>query len=181
MPPTISTPRTTTATLAPLALLAAASGARALSGIAGVACVRAAEANRERPLAPGPRIVRRFDDGVAKVATVLAVFEMMADKAPRIPDRVNAGPLFGRVLAGATVGAAVAQMRSRDRQPYAIAGALMAFASAQLSFRMRRALAETMPAFAAGLVEDAVVVSVVAAGAALLAPGKNLNKLSDQN
>ncbi|HXT18256.1 MAG TPA: DUF4126 family protein [Gemmatimonadaceae bacterium] len=160
--------RASRAPLAPLALLAAASGARTMSGIAAVARARAGQARQARRSGPAPRIVRRFDDGIANIATVLAIFEMMADKAPGIPDRVDAGPLFGRVLAGAVVGAAVAQMQSRPRQPYTIAGALTAFARAQLSFRMRRALSEAMPQFAAGLVEDVVVIGVVAAGTALL-------------
>ena len=153
---------------APIALLAAASGARSMTGIAAVARVRASAESGNRDRGLGPRIVGRFDRTIANTATALAVFEMMADKAPHIPDRINPGPLFGRVVAGVIVGAGVAQLTGVDRRVPAIAGAVTAFVGAQLSFRMRRALAESMPGFAAGLVEDAIVIGIGAAGAALL-------------
>ena len=148
--------------IAQLTLLAAASGARSFSGLAGVARTRAAEAR--------PPIVHRFDQQVAKVAVACAAFELMADKAPNFPDRVSPASLFGRVLAGAVVGAAMAGDQTRDRRPYAIAGAVIAFVSAHVTFRARRALAEQIPGFAAGLVEDALVVGAVAAATALAQP-----------
>jgi uncharacterized membrane protein len=144
-----------------LALLASASGARAITGIAAVTWARSRSET-------GPRILSRFDRQLAKAATAMAAFELMADKAPHIPDRVDAGPLLGRVLAGAAVGASVARLKGADRQSSAVAGALIAFASAHVSFRLRRELASHMPAFAAGLVEDALIIGIAAAGAALL-------------
>lgn len=146
---------------APLAMLAAASGARSMTGVAAVARARSrAEA--------GPRIVSKFDEQIAAASMAMAAFELMADKAPHVPDRVDPGPLFGRVAAGAVVGASVAQMKGLDRQGPAIAGAVIAFAAAQLSYRLRRELATHMPAFVAGLVEDAIVVGIAALGTILL-------------
>jgi uncharacterized membrane protein len=145
--------------IAQLTLLAAASGARTFSGLAGLAQTRAAE--------PRPRIVHQFDQQVAKVALACAAFELMADKAPNIPDRVSPPSLFGRVLAGVVIGAALADGAPGGRRTYAIAGGVIAFASAHLTFRARRALAQEIPGFAAGLVEDAVVAGVVAAATAL--------------
>jgi hypothetical protein len=146
--------------IVPLTLLAAASGARTFSGLAGVARARADE--------PRPRAVHWVDRKVANAALGLAAFEMMADKAPGIPDRVSPASLFGRVLAGAAIGAALADGDPRGRKRLAVAGALIAFTSAHLTFRLRRALADEIPGFAAGLIEDAVVAGVAAAGTALL-------------
>jgi uncharacterized membrane protein len=149
----------------PVALLAAASGARSMAGIAAVARSKAAS---ERGSAGGPRVVRKFDDLVANTTTVLAAFELMADKAPHIPDRIDPGPLLARVVAGAVVGASVARSAGVARREPAIGGALVAFVAAHVSYRLRRALARDLPAFAAGLVEDAVVIGIAAAGLAFI-------------
>ena len=152
----------------PITLLAAASGARSMTGVAAVARARAAAASTAEARGPLPRIARRFDRRIADAATAMAVFELMADKAPHIPDRIDPGPLFGRVIAGAVVGASVARMAGFDRRSAAIGGAAVSFAAAHLSYRLRAALAEAVPGFVAGLIEDALIVGIAAAGAALL-------------
>ena len=150
----------------PIALLATASGARMMTGVAAVARVRARETSAAASThrGPGPRIVRRFDSAIADSTAAMAVFELMADKSPRIPDRVAPSSLLGRITAGAIIGASVASMSNVDRRAPAIAGALVAFASAHLTFRLRAALAREMPGFAAGLVEDAFILCVAFAG-----------------
>jgi hypothetical protein len=55
-----------------------------------------------------------------------------------------------------------------NRGESAIIGGLIAFASTHATFRLRRALSNRLPAVAAALVEDAVVLGAAAAGAALL-------------
>jgi uncharacterized membrane protein len=153
----------------PLALLAAASGARSMTGVAAVARVRSSAEQGHADEGIGPRVVSRVDRRIADVTGALAAFELMADKAPNIPDRVNAGPLFGRVAAGAVVGASIAQMRGEDRRAPAIAGAVIAFLAAHASFRLRRVLSDEILSFAAGLVEDAIVIGVASLGASMLA------------
>lgn len=148
--------------IAALTLLAAASGARTFSGLAGVARMHATESR--------PRIVHEFNEKVAGATLACAVLEMMADKAPNIPDRVSPASLFGRVLAGAIVGAVLADGEAGRRRSYAIAGGLIAFASAHVTFRARRALSEEIPGFAAGLVEDAAVAGAVVAATTLRRP-----------
>ncbi len=128
--------------LIPVALLAAASGARATSGVAAL-----------------------VPNGATKT---LALGELVADKLPTIPDRIEPRALAGRVAAGALVGAIVANRTGGNRRTSAIVGALVAFASAHASYRMRRALSELMPPTAAAVVEDAMVVAMAAAGAAML-------------
>ena len=133
--------------LIPLALLAAASGARTMSGVAAIASGNAAK--------------------------LLAFGELIADKMPNIPDRIELGPLLGRVAAGALVGATVGGRTRRDRHDSAIIGGLVAFASAHATYRMRRALRARLPAVAAALVEDAIVVGVAATGGAMFRAIRN--------
>lgn len=128
--------------LIPLALLASASGARTWAGVAAL--------SRRGP------------------TRLLAAGEMVYDKVPTVPSRVAPSSLIGRVAAGALVGAVVGHRTGRSRTGSAIVGGLIAFASAHLSYRMRRALAERMPATAAALVEDGIVVGAAMTGARLL-------------
>jgi len=128
--------------LIPLALLAAASGARSVTGVAAI--------STHAPL------------------KLLAAGELIADKAPGIPNRVDPGPLLGRVVAGALLGIAVSRRRAGNRSELAVVGGLVAFLSAHATFRMRRALSAHLPPVSAALVEDAIVVGAAVAGAALL-------------
>lgn len=128
--------------LVPLALLAAASGARTMAGVAAIS----------------PRLP----------AKLLAAGELIVDKVPSAPNRTDPALLLGRVVAGAVVGVAVGGRAGRNRVQSAVIGGLIAFASAHATFRLRRALGRRLPPVAAALVEDAMVVGAVAAGAALL-------------
>jgi len=128
--------------LLPLALLASASGARTMAGLAAIS----------------PRIPVR----------ALAGAELIGDKVPSAPNRTDPAGLLGRVAAGALVGAVVGSRTGMNRGESAIIGGLIAFASTHATFRLRRALSNRLPAVAAALVEDAVVLGAAAAGAALL-------------
>ena len=128
--------------LIPTALLASACGARTSSGIAAVFPSRATK--------------------------LWALGELVFDKLPNIPDRIDARLLAGRIVAGAFVGAVVGGRAGTGRAESAIAGALTALASAHVSYRMRRALSRLLPPTAAGLVEDAFVLTGAAAGASML-------------
>lgn len=133
-------------TLIPLTLLAAASGARTMSGVAAIA--------------PG------------SAARLVALGELIADKMPNIPDRVAPAPLLGRVAAGAVVGVIAGARTGRNRGESAIIGGLIAFVSAHATYRMRRALSGRLPAVAAALVEDAIVVGAAVTGGAMLRSGR---------
>jgi uncharacterized membrane protein len=128
--------------LIPLALLASATGARTWTGLAALS---------------------------SRAPTKLAaVGELIYDKVPSVPRRVDAGSLIGRVAAGAVLGAIVAGRTGHNRAGSAIVGGVIAFASAQVTYRMRRALSGRMPAMAAAFVEDGIVLCTAATGAALL-------------
>jgi uncharacterized membrane protein len=126
----------------PLALLAAASGARTWAGVAAM--------SRRTP------------------TTLFAAGEFIYDKWPTVPSRVAPPLLVGRIAAGALVGVTVGGRSGRNRAGSAILGGLVAFASAHATYRMRRALGRHLPATAAALVEDVIVVGAAWAGAELL-------------
>jgi uncharacterized membrane protein len=131
--------------LNPVVLLAAASGARTSSGVAA--------------LFPGP------------VTRLWAFGELIVDKLPSVPDRIGLGPLAGRVIAGASLGAIVGGRTGTNRAQSAMVGALIAFASAHASYRMRRMLSRVLPSMTAALLEDAIVLAGAAAGAAMVPRG----------
>ena len=175
--------------IGPVVVLGAVSGARSMTAIATVARARAHTAAANDAVFPsqslGPRVVRKVgrvvDSKLATAATGFALLEMMADKAPNIPNRVDPGPMFGRVAAGAVVGGAIAQMTGSDRRLLAACGAVAAFAGAHLSFRFRRALGESIPPFFAGLVEDAAVIGVARLGGRLLESRTRVTAAQDQS
>ncbi len=144
------------------ALLATATGARSMTGLAALAKARSSDSDDEH-------------GGAARLAAVMgsmAAMEMVGDKLPNIPNRTDAGPLLGRVAAGAIIGATIGGMTRRNRTTGALVGALTALIATELTFRFRRVLSEHMPPLLAAAVEDAVVVSVAAAGVnALSRPG----------
>jgi len=128
--------------LIPLALLSAASGARTFAGVAAI--------SGRSP------------------ARLAAAGELIYDKVPTVPSRLDGSSLAGRIAAGALVGAVVAGRTGRSRRELAVLGGLIAFASAAATYKLRHALTERLPAVAAALIEDALVVSAAAGGAALL-------------
>ena len=129
-------------TLIPLVLLASASGARTWSGLAAL--------SRRMP------------------AKLCAAGELIYDKVPGVPSRVAPSLLAGRIAAGAIVGFVVGRRTGRHRLASAIGGGLIAGASAHLTYRMRRELSDRLPAIAAALVEDGIVVGAAVAGASIL-------------
>lgn len=152
---------TRTSAIVPTILLSAATGARSLTGIAATARHLAVKPPRHRLAQPARFLAApHVSSGIA----ALAAMELAADKLPFIPNRTDPGPLLGRIAGGALIGAALAAVSGRDRAAGAIVGAVAAFAGAHLGFQLRRELAEWLPATAAGMVEDAAVGAVVAAG-----------------
>ncbi len=95
----------------------------------------------------------------APILKVMAAGEVVMDKMPFAPDRTDAGPLIGRVVLGALVGAAI----SKDKwlQGGAV-GALGALVSTYTFFHLRKALHDDrhIPNVVLGMVEDAIVLKV---------------------
>jgi uncharacterized membrane protein/uncharacterized protein (UPF0548 family) len=99
---------------------------------------------------------------VARVLTLAAAGEWLADKLPRTPDRIAPLPLAGRLLTGSLCGAAISTGLGRSGLAGAAAGALAALASAHAGFRTRTALARRFrwPPAAVALAEDAVALGL---------------------
>jgi uncharacterized membrane protein len=101
----------------------------------------------------------------ARILTVLAVGEAVADKLPFAPDRISALGLIGRMASGALVGAALFAAAERRAPLGAGLGVLAAAAASYPSYYLRVKTQEKLgaPNWAVGLMEDAL-----AEGAGLL-------------
>ena len=86
----------------------------------------------------------------------LAISELIADKLPFTPNRLNAGPLASRIASGAICGAALCGVVKRPLAAGALLGGLGAVAGALAGHHVRKSLSRDMPDFAAGLLEDAL-------------------------
>jgi uncharacterized membrane protein len=97
-----------------------------------------------------------------KIATAAAaVAELVADKTPYIGSRLDAGPLTGRVVAGAICGARVAANNRASAPAGFVIGGIAAFASAHLFYHLRRRSAHSgIPDLAFALVEDAAAAGI---------------------
>ena len=108
----------------------------------------------------------------SRTMTELAISELIADKLPFTPSRLNAGPLASRIASGAICGAAVCGAVKRPLAAAALLGGLGAIAGALAGYHARKRLSRDMPDFAVGLVEDTLAVGGGALVAALMATAK---------
>ena len=92
----------------------------------------------------------------------LMIGEMIGDKTPFIPARTSAGPVFGRALSGALVGATLSVSGRRDGARGALVGALSALAGVYAIDRLRTAATQELgiPDRVFGLLEDGFVLAV---------------------
>jgi uncharacterized membrane protein len=104
--------------------------------------------------------------------TELAISELIADKMPFTPSRLNTGPLASRIALGAICGAAVCGAVRRAAAKGALLGGLAAIAGTLGGHYVRRSLRRRMPDFAAGLLEDGLAVGGSALIVALTANAK---------
>ncbi|GAB3530018.1 DUF4126 family protein [Pontibacter brevis] len=98
---------------------------------------------------------------VAMVLKGLAASEMLGDKVPGVPDRIEPPSLVMRSASGALAGAAVYMMNNRKAIEGAAVGAAAAVAATYGSFYLRKTLCEKTsladPIF--GALEDALVIA----------------------
>jgi uncharacterized membrane protein len=97
------------------------------------------------------------------IFTLLAAFELFADKKPWIPDRITAMSLVARGVMGALTGACVAVAGGQRADIGAACGIAGAIAGAFAGYhaRMRSAKALSVPDFYVALVEDLICVAGV--------------------
>ncbi len=94
----------------------------------------------------------------ARILTVLAVGEALADKLPFSPDRISPPGLVGRMASGGLVGAALFAAAERRAVIGAGLGLLASVAASYPSYYLRVKTQEKLglPNWAVGLVEDAL-------------------------
>lgn len=135
--------------------LGAATGLRSMTGLA--------LASRELTDRPAGDVdaLRQWlaDDTVANVLSGLAIGELVADKLPGLPDRVDPAPLTARGVIGAAVGAVAAG--EEHWAAGAVLGATAAVASAWLGWAVRKEAhwATGLPDAVLAVFEDAVAIA----------------------
>jgi uncharacterized membrane protein len=102
---------------------------------------------------------------IATLLKVFAVGELIVDKLPFTPDRIAAGPLFGRIASGALSGAAFYTAQGRGARTGAILGGLGALGGAYAFYWLRRWLGKQwrLPDPLLGLAEDGLVIAAASA------------------
>lgn len=94
----------------------------------------------------------------SKRITDFAVSELIADKMPFTPSRLNAAPLASRTLSGAICGAAIYGVVKRPLTEGAVLGGLGAIAGAVAGYHARKRLSRKMPALGVAVLEDALAI-----------------------
>ena len=135
-------------------LLGAASGLRSQIGVAVIA-VRS-----DPSLAPILRQpwTRRF-------LVAAAVGELIADKLPNTPSRLELPGIVGRLMLGALAASLYAQTRRAPWAPAAGIGAASAIAAAKIGHDLRAQLAKQVPDPAVAVVEDTIALGLAFEGA----------------
>lgn len=100
-------------------------------------------------------------DSVAKGLAVLAATELIGDKIPNVPDRINPPALAVRAASGAVVGATIFLANKDKTLKGAVIGAAAAIVGTFASFYLRKAIKEYahLPDSVSGAIEDAIMFS----------------------
>jgi len=98
----------------------------------------------------------------AYVFTALAIGELIADKLPFIPSRLQPGPLGGRIVSGALTGAVLATAGSSSAIAGGLIGAAGGLAGSFGGYAVRRGLTvdRKLPDLPVALLEDLVAVGL---------------------
>jgi uncharacterized membrane protein len=102
----------------------------------------------------------------ARVAAGLAVTgELVVDKLPNTPSRLDPPGLIARVALGSVAGAAIARASERPMVPAAVLAAVAAAVSARVGHDLRQRAASRVPPLAAAVAEDVVAIALATAAA----------------
>ena len=123
-----------------------------------------------RRFARGPLQRQLARPGVARALQVLAVAELIADKLPFVPPRIQVPSLLVRATSGAVTALTAAprargwrfrRARRTDQLAPALAAAAAAVVSAGAAYYLRRALTRRwhLSSLVGGLLEDAVLLA----------------------
>jgi uncharacterized membrane protein len=106
----------------------------------------------------------KYGGPLKTIVPVMAAGEMIADKTPYIGNRIDSGPLAGRAVMGAVVGAVIAREHDEPVSAGMLLGAVAAVVTAHLAYQVRRRM--PVHGVLAGLAEDALVVGICGSRAA---------------
>jgi uncharacterized membrane protein len=134
-------------------LLGVASGARSQLGVATVVA-------RSDPYLPG--ILRQ--PWTRRLLVVAAAGELVVDKLPTTPSRLELAGIAGRLALGASAAGLFARTRRAPWLPAAAIGAASAIVAAKVGHDVRARLAQHAPDPAVAVVEDAVAFGLAVAG-----------------
>jgi len=97
---------------------------------------------------------------VANILTLLTVTEVIADKLPTTPNRIEAGGVIFRGLSGALAGASIYKSSGHNVIAGVLIGAASAVASTYASFFLRRGIVKrtSIADPVIGALEDALVI-----------------------
>ena len=132
-----------------VAALGFGSGLRTASGMTALMTCRP----EAMPRVLGSRAMRR-------AAIAGSAFEIVVDKLPQTPSRLELRGLWLRLLAGAACGVLVARSDGSRPVPMALLGAASALAGAKLGHDARQALAKRYPAVLVALAEDGLAIAL---------------------
>jgi uncharacterized membrane protein len=135
-------------------LLGAASGSRGQLGVATVVA-------RSDPSLPG--IFRQ--PWTRRLFVAAAAGELVVDKLPTTPSRLEPAGIGGRLAMGALAGGLFARTRGAPWLPAAAIGAATAIVSAKIGHDVRARLAQHAPDPAIAVAEDALAFGLAATGA----------------
>lgn len=137
--------------------LGAVTGMRSMMGLAMAS--RELSDRRRLPRSAGRLEEWLAEDLVAITLSALALGELVVDKVPGVPDRVNPGALLGRGVIGGLVGALAGG--PDDRALGAVVGVASALGGSFVAWFVRREVARLtlLPDAALALTEDAVAIT----------------------
>lgn len=138
-----------------------------------------------RSMAPLAAVSRRLSQGaveaegvaqralarpqVARALTLAAAGELVADKMPFIPARIDPLPLAGRIVSGGLAAWAATSRARGSRAGAALVGACAAAATTFLAYHLRVSLdREGAPALLVALAEDVAMLEAASQGTAAL-------------
>lgn len=100
--------------------------------------------------------------------TTMAASELVYDKLPSTPSRLDSAPLAARLVSGALCGAAVCFSAGEPVGKGAVLGGMGAIAGAYAGYHLRQRLDQNLPDVAVALLEDAIAIGGSVAVVSLL-------------
>lgn len=155
-----SAPKPSTMTyLLRAAQLGAASGLRSMAAPSQLSAYLAGPGSPE-PAGPIADLLAR--DGARTLLVIAAVGEMLVDKLPVVPDRIEPGPLAGRAVLGGAAGGILARLHGQTAGTGLLVGSVAAAAGAFAGYHLRRALVRDfgVPDLLVALCEDAIAITL---------------------